>query len=147
MSMYNMMHGVCPMAGPILGYLGLGVEDFARFRDAFITGDAGDYKYVVLTRTGGNNREEYQEQIDRVKAHQHFLRDFDDHFDSTYMYFEFKLDEAQEKGVKDLLKTIALENPAAKEVVLRECDMKKATEKAIAAMETMAANYKDKVTS
>ncbi len=68
----------------------LGLEEgvyFPRFREA------GVYPphLIVRTRSGGGNREGYEEEIEKLKEHELYVNDDDCDYDSTYMYFEFTL--------------------------------------------------------
>lgn len=96
MSLYNMIHGFNPLAGILLVGLKLRPEAIDRFRDAALYNkdrDENDFLIRVLTRTGGPNRESHQDSINRLMQHECFLKEEDDAFDSTYMYFFFKVPE------------------------------------------------------
>jgi len=101
MSLYNMMFGVNPLAKVLIKMLELKKDDVGRFRDIFYDKDK---KLIILyTRNGGGNREEYQPVFDALEAnHPHYVRDYDDDFDSTYAYVEFKVPE-QFKEILDKL--------------------------------------------
>ena len=95
MSLYNLIHGVNPMAGFLLPALGLTTNQVPRFRDCWWTGE-----YIALhTRTGGGNREYYDEPNDdnregpwnsTLRAVEGFSHDEDDNCDSTYATFYYK---------------------------------------------------------
>lgn len=95
MSMYNLVHGVNPMAGLLLAALGLTPAQIPRFRDCYWTGE-----FIALyTRTGGGNREHYDEPNDdntdgpwnsTLRAVPGFSHDEDDDFDCTYATFYFR---------------------------------------------------------
>lgn len=82
----------------VLKAIGLTEQDIPRFRGAGI--DNG--KICVHTRTGGGNREGYEEENDQLTLNPFYLYDEDDDFDSTYANFWFKIPEDLEK---ELLKT------------------------------------------
>lgn len=97
MSLYNLVHGVNPMAGVLLAALGItSTAQIPRFRDCYWTG-----QYIALyTRTGGGNRDYYDSPIDNtdnttgpwnsdLRALDGFSHDEDDEFDSTYATFYF----------------------------------------------------------
>lgn len=86
MSLYNMIHGVNPMAGALLAALGLAPHTIGRFRDCYWDGT----HICVHTRTGGGNREGYQAENDALCAVAGYSHDADDDFDSTYATFYFK---------------------------------------------------------
>ena len=100
MSLYNMMNGVNWTAFLCLPVLGKHPDEYPRFRDSFV-GIEGrpefDGKIVLLTRTGGNNREDYQDEIDEMYSMPTFIADFDDDFDNTYAYWVFDIPEEWKK--------------------------------------------------
>lgn len=94
MSLYNMLHGVNPLSDIILASLGLTSGDFGRFRDVYMDQDeSGNDRIRVHTRCGGGNRESYEDVIDTMRGHKHFLFDEDDDFDCTYCDFVFSVPE------------------------------------------------------
>lgn len=52
-----------------------------------------DDHIIVLTRTGGGNREDYDAENEAMQAIDQFVTDFDDDFDSTYAYWVFEVPE------------------------------------------------------
>jgi len=68
--------------------------EFGRFRDAWVERDGEDLRYAIYTRNGGGNRPDYQEVTDRLRAHELYLADFDDEFDSTYATYYFRIPDA-----------------------------------------------------
>src|SRR3990167_3082180 len=93
MSMYNLMHGMNPLAGILLKMLEIDQEgskySSGRFRDIYLNEDGK--KIILFTRNGGGNRETYQETIDILATHPNFITDYDDEFDCTYAYIEFSV--------------------------------------------------------
>ena len=89
MSLYNLIHGENPLAAILLGLLGLSRDNVPRYRDCYWTGN----EIAVHTRTGGGNREGYQEANDELTKLPTYVRDEDDDFDSTYATFYFKMPE------------------------------------------------------
>lgn len=105
MGLYNMLHGMNPMADQLLACLGLTRSDVGRFRDAYVS----EGKIAVYTRNGGGNRECWNawsapddfdfehctcvgctmENI--IPKHPNYLYDEDDQFDNTYatIYYSF----------------------------------------------------------
>lgn len=73
----------------LLGWTTFSVQDFPRFREAVV--EEREPWIVVRTRSGGDNRNEYSEEIDECTALPHFDHEEDDTFDSTYMYFWYKV--------------------------------------------------------
>jgi len=84
-----MLFGVNEAAPVLLTMLKLNVEEIARFRDCYLSEYGSEI--IVYTRTGGNNRDDYQESIDKLRAHSAYVRDYDLDFDNTYMEFVFKV--------------------------------------------------------
>ncbi|UOF78439.1 hypothetical protein [Caudoviricetes sp.] len=111
MSMYNMVHGTNPLAGVLLRMLDTKTESIPRFRDCYFDGE-----YIVIyTRTGGGNRDWYDEPNEDnkegpwnsdLRALPGFVRDEDDDYDSTYASFYFTVPE-QFNYLLDKLKSMA----------------------------------------
>ncbi len=96
MSMYNMVNGCSPAVFLILPMLGKHPEEYPRFRDCFLSNeerpDLDDHIHIY-TRTGGGNREEYDEENEAMTNMDDFVEDFDDSFDTTYASWVFKVPE------------------------------------------------------
>ena len=92
MSLYNFLFGINENADILLGVIGgLSMSDFGRFRDIYLNPEGTII--TVLTRLGGGNREPYIDTINKIKENDNYIKDYDDDFDSTYAYFEFKVPE------------------------------------------------------
>ncbi len=98
MSLYNMLHGVNPLAGVLLKILGVSPDLVPRFRDCYFNGE----HIVIYTRTGGGNRDWYDEpNADNtdgpwnsdLRELSGYLRDEDDDYDSTYALFYYSVPE------------------------------------------------------
>lgn len=89
MSLYNMLHGVNPLAGLVLRVLGLDVSDIPRFRDAYYDGE----HFIVLTRTGGPNRAAYEDGNRFMELVEGFLHTADWDRDNTYSLFTYSVPE------------------------------------------------------
>lgn len=89
MSLYNMIAGVNPATFYVLPMLGHHGDWYPRFRDCFIE----DGKIVVMTRTGGGNREGYAEENYAITQLPGYIRDEDGSFpgrmDDTYAFWYF----------------------------------------------------------
>ncbi len=85
MSMYNMMNGTTPATFFILPMLGKHPDEYPRFRDCFTADEEQGIEnaIIVYTRTGGGNRESYEEEITEMQAMEGYQQDYDDTFDST----------------------------------------------------------------
>jgi hypothetical protein len=92
MSLYNAVMGFNPACVLLLPMIGKSREDFPRFRDCF-AGNPETRTIQVFTRTGGGNREAYEEENDAITQIEGFLKDWDDDFDSTFAYWEFAVPE------------------------------------------------------
>ncbi len=112
MSLYNMLHGINAGAPYVLQLLGLtSMDDVPRFRDAYVDGEV---RIVIYTRTGGGNRDfyenearcraEYPEYFDGdddpagpwnedLRKLPGFIMDRDDDFDCTYASFYYSAPE------------------------------------------------------
>jgi hypothetical protein len=66
-------------------------ETFPRFRDCYPDiSDRNDPKVIVLTRTGGGNREYYEKENEAIREMAGFVSDKDDDFDSTFAHWSFR---------------------------------------------------------
>ena len=92
MTMYNMLFGKNPDTKTILSALSLAESDIKRFRDCWI--NEKKKQIVIVTRTGGGNREKYPNKI--LVNHPMYLYDEDDDFDATYAYYYFSIPETTE---------------------------------------------------
>jgi len=110
-----MLFGVNQATPILLKIIGVEFQEIPRFRDCYIDGD----KIVIYTRTGGGNRECYADKdengnIDHSECYHtlndalaekpNYIIDYNDDYDSTYAYFEFKPLE-QYKEIFEALKT------------------------------------------
>jgi hypothetical protein len=85
-----------------------------RFRDIYFENEEGkEPKIIVYTRNGGGNREWYQYVFELLSNHPLYIQDYDDDFDSTYAYIEFKAPESVVKFF-DGIKTGKLSNVSEK---------------------------------
>jgi hypothetical protein len=75
-----------------------------RFRDIYFENEECSVPKIILyTRNGGGNRDWYEYVFELLSSHPLYLTDYDDDFDSTYAYIEFKAPESVIKffeGVK-----------------------------------------------
>ena len=120
MSLYNMVNGVQPATFFVLPMLGKHPDEYPRFRDCFVgkmfsdneTDQFGIPKHKhgkemlisVYTRVGGGNREDYKDEIEKLREMPEYVEDFDNDFDNTFATFVFKVPERFEADFK-LLKT------------------------------------------
>lgn len=89
MSLYNALFGRNLFTPVLLKIIKVDLDQIPRFRDACVSEDMEHI--VILTRTGGGNREEYQDQNEALAANPLFVSDRDDDFDSTYAKFKFRV--------------------------------------------------------
>ncbi len=97
MSMYNMVLGHDPRAPLVLALLGLEEQDFGRIRDGYVQEGC----LAVLTRCGGNNRQDYTEVFQAIAKHPLYSHDADDEFDPTYCTFFFRFPKEGEYTIPD----------------------------------------------
>ena len=89
MSLYNLMYGENKDAKSLLQILNsVKVLDIPRYRDTYLSED--NTEIIVLTRTGGGNREEYEDDNNEMTLHPLYLSDNDASFDTTFAEFHFK---------------------------------------------------------
>lgn len=98
MRLYNMINGVNPSAFYILPSLGKHPDEYPRFRDCGYDGNI----ITVLTRTGGGNREDYEQENQALCDMPTFITDSDLKEDNTFATWEFAVPE-QWKADIDLI--------------------------------------------
>lgn len=81
--LYNALFGEHDKSDMLLKILGITREEVPRYRSCYWDGT----HIVIHTRTGGGNREEYEDANDELTALPGYVRDSDDDFDSTYANF------------------------------------------------------------
>jgi len=91
----------------ILKAIGIKEDDIPRLRGVGID----DGKILIHTRTGGGNRECYEEENDNLTKNEFYLYDEDEEFDCTYANFWYRIPE---KLTEKLLK---LEDKKSKAVL------------------------------
>ena len=87
--------------------IGLNPSLVPRFRNAFYIrageevepGETFNHDVVIIrTRTGGGNREEYENDNYELTQNPNYMRDYDDEDDCTYAYFFFSVPEGCNLG-------------------------------------------------
>lgn len=71
----------------------LGYYPTGRFRDIYFENEI-EPKIILYTRNGGGNREWYEYVFELLSSHPLYIKDYDDDFDCTYAYIEFKAPKA-----------------------------------------------------
>jgi hypothetical protein len=99
MSFYNMMFGKNPVSDLVLAIVGLKENDIERFRDCGI--DLEEKEVWVYTRTGGNNRDDY-ENLALVNS-PYYKYDSDDEYDNTYATYTLSIPEEIYDDLVDFL--------------------------------------------
>lgn len=100
MSLYNMLFSTNENSAELLRMIGLDSNSFVRFRDCYLNKDGS--VLIVYTRLGGGNREYYEETIDFLRDNKYYLKDYDEEYDTTYAYFEFKIPSEYLNRTKEL---------------------------------------------
>ena len=98
MSLYNMILGHDPMTPVLLTILRLRPEQIPRFRDCWWNGEY----IVLLTRTGGGNRSEYEFENHALTQWPNYVRNMDSAMDSTYAEFYFRMPDNMQWVVPQL---------------------------------------------
>lgn len=65
--------------------------DICRYRNCYPDMKDSRRVLVIKTRTGGDNRDYYSDNIDELRSHHLYMYDEDDSFDDTYAYFTFMI--------------------------------------------------------
>lgn len=86
-SLYNMVQGTNLLAPLLIQMLGIDGNKIPRFRDCWLE-DNGAF-IILLTRTGGGNREAYVEENEALRKHELYVSDVDDSFDETFARFRY----------------------------------------------------------
>lgn len=89
MSLYNALLGKNDHYKELLDLVDLHEGDIERFRDTYLSEDGRILK--VYTRTGGPNRNSYQNFIRWMETYPTYIKNYDDTFDTTFMTFEFRI--------------------------------------------------------
>lgn len=85
-----------------------------RFRDIYYEHNVGGVPKIILyTRNGGGNRDWYEYVFSILEKHPLYMSDYDDDFDCTYAYVEFKAPESIVKFF-DGVKTGKIQNVSEK---------------------------------
>jgi len=87
-----------PTEEMLLGVIGLKQSDIERYRGCDVN-EAGD-EIIVTTRTGGENRIDFPNEI--LRSNPHFIYDEDDEIDHTYAYFHFRVPDAADKCASNI---------------------------------------------
>lgn len=129
MSLYNMLFGINEDTDTLLKILNVNKEDFNRFRDIELTNNGTILR--VFTRCGGYNRNEYKVYWNKIRKHPLYLKDYDDTFDNTYAYIEFKVPQEYKEKTRKMFKEEPkpFEEKFKKELVEMEIPGTKAYEK------------------
>ena len=103
MSLYNLVNGVNPYAMFVTAILfEKHVQELPRFRDANLHTDEDVTGLMVLTRTGGGNRDHYDNSI--FTGHPNHIYNEDAEWDETFAIFVFSIPTEFEKDVEELKK-------------------------------------------
>lgn len=103
MSLYNILFGENKEAPVLLGMLGVNKEYFGRYRDIDLIEKAT--KIRVFTRLGGGNRPDYKDTWNKIRKHDLYIKDYDDDFDCTYAFIEYKIPDKFKETAKKMFKS------------------------------------------
>jgi hypothetical protein len=103
-------------AGRLLDAIKLDPNSIPRFRDVWVNDDFTEV--TVHKRTGGGNREGYEEENAALQAHPLYLRDADDDFDSTFADFTFRLPEEEKAKLLAEIEEAVKDEPEKKQQVM-----------------------------
>jgi hypothetical protein len=81
----------------IMNWLGLLEVETGRFRGCGPANWRGQDCFVIHTRNGASNKEDYVDEIVKMRKHPFYLWDEKDDFDNTYMNFYFLAPKKEEK--------------------------------------------------
>ena len=103
--LYNSVFGKNPNYEKLLAILNLELDNIPRFRDILIK----DNNIIIYTRTGGGNRE-YYDDVNFENKHgpwnstlrksSYYVKDEDDAFDKTYANFYFSFPPEHKKDLE-----------------------------------------------
>lgn len=102
MSLYNILFRENKEAPVLLGMLGVNKEYFGRYRDIDLIENAT--KIRVFTRLGGGNRPDYKDTWNKIRKHDLYIKDYDDDFDCTYAFIEYKIPDKFKETAKKMFK-------------------------------------------
>lgn len=96
MTMFDLVIGNAGWPPSLMEAWNLEPEIIARYRDHWCEhghtgafGEDGDLVLALYMRIGGDNRQDYAEQIAALRATPRYVDDRDDEFDPTYCTFRF----------------------------------------------------------
>lgn len=98
MSLYNVLFQENEDAMALLGMIGCTRDMFQRYRDVNLHNKGTIIR--VTTRLGGPNRVDYKQVFENIKRNEKYIKDYDDEFDNTYCYIDFKVPEKYAKTCK-----------------------------------------------
>lgn len=112
MSLYNALFGVNPFAAILLQALDISENDVPRFRDIYL--DEEQDQIVIHTRTGGGNREYYEDENEHLRTVPGFIYDHDDDYDCTYADFFYEVPESFKPMIATLRELGGADDPVKK---------------------------------
>lgn len=131
MSLYNMLCGINPASIRLLESINILYSDIPRFRDVWI--DKEFKKIFIRARIGGVNREDYHDEIEKIKQHTLYIHDYDDSNDDTYAEFLFKFPDYEGDKLKKEIEEFCNNDHDKIEFVIKEIT-ETASEKLLKAM-------------
>lgn len=133
MSLYNLIFGYNPCARVLLAFLKLRVDDVPRFRDCYLArAETGELEIAIYTRTGGGNRDEYENTETKPNNHdlravEGYVHDEDSANDSTYATFFYRVPSPVREWTERLVIEFGLQPPPAERWEKLFADLKEGT--------------------
>lgn len=109
MSFYNMIHGEQPLASVLLAMLEVKKEDVPRYRDCYL--ETEKKQIIIYTRTGGGNRDSYEDENNALTKVLGYIEDYDNDFDRTFAHFCYAFPEKFKDDLEALCKETPNYNP------------------------------------
>lgn len=92
MKLYNFLFDENPKTELLLQYVGLNRTDIPRFRDICVQKDQKKWYIIIFTRTGGQNRQDFTIENQKMKENPFYSHNVDYEHDSTYALWYFKIE-------------------------------------------------------
>jgi len=124
--LYNNLFRVDSEYRKLLCIIKINEDEIPRFRDCYYlkrsAEDGGDC-IVIHTRTGGGNRDDYEDENEGLTRSKYYQKDEDDDFDCTYADFYYSIPDEYVVDLKEIYSDIDTITPAEKwQILFNEMD-------------------------